>query len=311
MVGKQDSLSLLVRVPNWLGDCVMAFPGLAALSQLGFKLHLLGPSWLADVYSRDDWVYSVWPKQFKAQLNLMKSLPSKQMILLPNSFSSAWVARRARKETVGYHTDWRRFLLSYAYKKPLALHEVEYFALLMQKAAQVFGGASVDALDIKGSSLPLPQLVQQDARQILRSSGVLGAYCVICPFAVGAGERGQDKVWPHWQDLLDRLVERGITCVMCPGPQDIMSFPDSPGVFSLLDIGLGVYKSILADAQFVIANDTGPMHLAASVNTATLGVFGCTDPVRVRPWQGHFLGSVNHWPQLDSVVKWIDRRGLC
>ncbi len=41
--------------------------------------------------------------------------------------------------------------------------------------------------------------------------------------------------------------------------------------------------ALLADADIVVANDTGPMHVAAAVGTPLLALFGATDPVVSAP----------------------------
>jgi ADP-heptose:LPS heptosyltransferase len=53
---------------------------------------------------------------------------------------------------------------------------------------------------------------------------------------------------------------------------------------------------LLAQTELVIANDTGPMHLAAAVGTATIGIFWCQS----YPNWAH-LHRTNHRP----LVSWI------
>lgn len=42
--------------------------------------------------------------------------------------------------------------------------------------------------------------------------------------------------------------------------------------------------SLLAAAQFVVAGDTGPLHLAVAMGTPVVGLYGATDPVRNGPY---------------------------
>ena len=44
--------------------------------------------------------------------------------------------------------------------------------------------------------------------------------------------------------------------------------------------------SLLAEMDLLIANDSGPLHMAAAIGTPTLGIFGPTDPRRIGPY-GH------------------------
>jgi ADP-heptose:LPS heptosyltransferase len=51
--------------------------------------------------------------------------------------------------------------------------------------------------------------------------------------------------------------------------------------------------ALLEGASLVIANDSGPMHIAAAVGTPTIAIFGPTDPARVGPLgSGHQVLAV-------------------
>ena len=57
-------------------------------------------------------------------------------------------------------------------------------------------------------------------------------------------------------------------------------------------------------AEWVIANDSGPMHLAAALGVRVLGIFGPTDPQRNGPWHGRDL-SISRY---DRCVCHYERR---
>lgn len=55
---------------------------------------------------------------------------------------------------------------------------------------------------------------------------------------------------------------------------------------------LAQLMAVLANVDLMVSNDSGPMHLAAALNTPTLGIFTCTDPDRSGPGgQGHEMVS--------------------
>ncbi len=55
---------------------------------------------------------------------------------------------------------------------------------------------------------------------------------------------------------------------------------------------LAQLMAVLADVDLMISNDSGPMHLAAALNTPTVGIFTCTDPDRSGPGgEGHEMVS--------------------
>src|SRR5262249_39796058 len=72
-------------------------------------------------------------------------------------------------------------------------------------------------------------------------------------------------------------------------------------------LSLGAYAAILAGAEAVIANDSGPMHLAAAVGVPVLGIFGVSDPSRTRPWGGGFAGGPSSWPSLNTVLSIFEK----
>ena len=68
-------------------------------------------------------------------------------------------------------------------------------------------------------------------------------------------------------------------------------------------IDLQIYAAVMALAKGVLANDSGPMHLAAAVGGTVLGIYGVSDPQRYRPWGGATIGSADAWPEPNHVVE--------
>jgi heptosyltransferase-2 len=65
-----------------------------------------------------------------------------------------------------------------------------------------------------------------------------------------------------------------------------------------------VYAGLLKRARVVVANDTGPGHIAAAVGAPLLSVLGPTDAERYRPWGAHArLVQAEPWPDDDAVQR--------
>src|SRR5213595_2323739 len=86
--------ALIVRAPNWLGDAVMALPALEAVrrAQPDAKLIVAARPSVAPLFAevtgaRPDQIVVVDDDRESAQL---KALGAGAILLLPNSFSSAW-----------------------------------------------------------------------------------------------------------------------------------------------------------------------------------------------------------------------------
>jgi heptosyltransferase-2 len=75
-------------------------------------------------------------------------------------------------------------------------------------------------------------------------------------------------------------------------------------------VGLGAYAALLRDAALVVANDTGPGHMAAAVGAPLLSVLGPTDPARwgaVGPTVHIMRQGTDGWPGLDAVAAQAQR----
>ena len=97
-------------------------------------------------------------------------------------------------------------------------------------------------------------------------------------------------------------TQPGLVVVPGPGEVDIVRqwYPD---VLAFEGVDLGVYAGILRRARLVVANDTGPAHIAASVGAPLLSVLGPTDAARHRPWGSHVtIVQQTPWPTLEHVA---------
>ena len=88
------------------------------------------------------------------------------------------------------------------------------------------------------------------------------------------------KKWPYYNELIQLINERfenQFKIVVAPGPHEIK---DSSDINSLcvLDNGkaldISQLASLIKDSSFVIANDTGPAHMAAHLGVRGLALFG-------------------------------------
>lgn len=105
--------------------------------------------------------------------------------------------------------------------------------------------------------------------------------------------RWPSKNWPteRFAEVAHQLQAQynaTITLIGAPGDEavcatiaDTLSGPchNEAGQTSLSEMG-----SILASADLLIANDSGPVHMAAAIGTPTVVIFGPTDPLRIGPY---------------------------
>ena len=170
--------------------------------------------------------------------------------------------------------------------EPAGAHVVEMNLSLARTAGASAGPAQFPLQISPDADAWLDQ--QLETRQLTE-------FYVICP---GGGWRS--KCWPAEQygHLHRRLVERhGWRGVVTYGPgeralaESARLVAGEPEPF-VLGADLAQLKALLRRAKFVVAADTGPLHLAAALGTPVVGLYGPTDPQRNGPYG-----------QLDSVVR--------
>ena len=88
------------------------------------------------------------------------------------------------------------------------------------------------------------------------------------------------KKWPHYNKLIELISNRygdEYKIVTAPGPSEINNVKDINAI-TLLDNGraldISQLTSLIKGSSFVVANDTGPAHIAAHVGAKGLTLFG-------------------------------------
>ena len=116
------------------------------------------------------------------------------------------------------------------------------------------------------------------------------------------------KRWPadRFAELGDRLAERyRATILVFGGPEEhtlkaqVCARMRSASVAA--DVPLHVSAALIARCACVVSNDSGLMHVAASQNVPTFGLFGPTDERRTAPWgpNGHVIRAAGTEPTYD------------
>ena len=105
----------------------------------------------------------------------------------------------------------------------------------------------------------------------------LDKYIVLFPFC---SAHLQIKKWPYYNELIELIKNKynnKFKVVVVPGPSEINDAKDI-NVISVLDdekiLDISQLSSLIKDSSFVIANDTGPAHIAAHLGAKGLTLFG-------------------------------------
>jgi lipopolysaccharide heptosyltransferase II len=110
------------------------------------------------------------------------------------------------------------------------------------------------------------------------------AYAVLLP-----GTNWATKRWPaeHFAALVEPLCERfGLRTVIAGGPGDVELAKQIPGAFDLTGkTNLRQLVALLERAAVVVANDSGPMHIASALGRPLVTPYGPTSAVRTGPYR--------------------------
>jgi len=302
--------ALFIRLPNWVGDVCMALPAIDRLARAGFALRLGGRAWASDLLAGHGHAVAALPRGLRASAAATRCSGARHGVLFTNSLGSALAARLGGVAAVGHRGEGRSCLLAVAVRR-VAVHEVEAFWHLAGEAVKRWAGGDGDPPPPSRLALVLSAAHRDAATTALAAAGIAAPYRVLCPSATGT-IAGIAKCWPGFAMLCRGLVERGERVVACPGPGEEAAVTAAlPGATILSGLGLGAYAAVLAGARGVIANDSGPLHLAAAVGAAVIGVFGPSDPARTRPWSpaGRCVVGADGWPQVDAVRGVVDEMG--
>jgi len=280
-----DTERLLIELPSWIGDVVMATPVLRAAREALPKAQIAGlmrPG-IDVLLAGCPWIDERIVAQTKGLGGVVRGARAVRRfrpdaaILLPNSFRSALALRLGGAPTrVGYARDGRGFLLTAPLdveRKKGPTPTLDYYVRL---AAFAFGRAIHD----RAPTLFVSEEERAAADRLLE--GVGSPFVVLNP-----GANKPTKRWPaaRFAAAGDALAARqGMSVVVngSPGERDVVdAVVDgcAAGAVNLVERGvtLGSLKAVIERAALLVTNDTGPRHIAAALGTPTVVLFGPTD----------------------------------
>jgi heptosyltransferase II len=288
-------MKLLVRMPNWIGDAVMALPVLGSLaaSRAGIEVWAAGEPWLGDLLSPGLGVRGALTirrdrgmKALRREAAAIRALGFDAGLLLTNSFGTALLFRLAGiPGRWGYLRDARGPLLTRRVRVREALeprHQRDYYLDLLVglgfSPSFAGSGLAVTAVERAAAERRLDEAGRDRARPLV----------IINPGAA----YGPAKRWPADRfAALARLFQARagaeIALVGSAGEKDIAAAVAAGLERPALNLaGATTLRELLALiglARLFVTNDTGPMHIADALETPILAVFGPTEPAVTGP----------------------------
>ncbi len=297
---------ILIRMPNWLGDAVMATPILEDIRHAYPDAHItilcheaIGSLLQQNPFADDFILFSKDikkdPKQLRELFARLRASSFDIGLLLTNSFSSAWwFFRSGIKKRIGYRTHYRRLLLTQSL--PLPHNEETQHQVLTYKTL-------LSALNIPlSSSAPKLFVTQKEIAQahtFLHTYGISSQHTIIGINPSAA--YGEAKCWPidRFQQLCTYLLKHPDLHILCFGDAS------SKQLISTLTSGmqnrvhnlaaatsLRELLALISQCRCLVTNDSGPMHIAAALQVPLVALFGSTNEIKTGPYG--YKGSVIH-----------------
>jgi len=288
----QTNRTIAIIAPNWLGDAVMSLPAVGMLgAALGANVSVIAPEATARVYwglSDVDELVVLGKRGptrgIRARARYLRKTRPAAAVMMPPSFSSAagpWLAGVPVR--VGYRSDRRQMALT---------HPVELRAARDEHLSRDFLRLGTTALECLALSPPdsyeTPSIRVADADYAGLErvfEGAVHPYVVVVPGAT----YGPAKSWPwrRYREAVGILGEEHQVVLAGTEAERPMCERIAEGSGSVVNLAgktpLGTFLALLSRARVVLANDSGSPHLAASVGTPVVVLFGSTSPQWTAP----------------------------
>jgi len=284
--------NILVVGPSWVGDMVMAQTLFKALKQQNptARLEVLAPDWSRPILERMPEVSATHAMSIghgklnlKARFQLakqLKKLKFDEAIVLPNSWKSAlipWLAKIPKR--TGFLRELRFGLLNdfrVLDKKRFPKMIERYHSLAYPKSQRDLPEPLLPQLEI-GINSRL-DAIQKFALEAMLAQPILA----LCPGAeFGASKRWpeeyyakvaafkQTEGWSVW--IFGSKNDAAVAArIQAATNQQCVDFTGKTSLAEAIDL--------LSLATAVVTNDSGLMHIAASLQKSLVAVYGSTDP---------------------------------
>jgi heptosyltransferase II len=292
--------NIIVRMPNWLGDLVMATPVLADLRKQwpNATITAMCQSNVAPILKNDPNIDELFSFQrpngwipHQQHWNIINALRMGKYdlgVLLTNSFSSAWWFLMGKvKNRVGYKGNLRNFLLTQAI--PFPPHKkTQHLVLTYKMLLQPLG----IPLTNSEPQLYLSQEERDAADALLVGCGITKGKNVVVGINPGAAF-GTAKCWlpERFREVTNKLLENPNVFVIyfgdpagTPLVNDICKDQSNRVINMAGKTTLRELVALINTCSIFLTNDSGPMHIAAALKVPLLALFGSTDDVRTGPY---------------------------
>jgi heptosyltransferase I len=297
-------MKILIIKPSSLGDIILAIPVVSALKQSYPDAYI---SWLVNSsfrelitlvhgvdeiidFDRGGWknIYLLF-NNLKKLFELSKKIRKKKFDIifdLQGLFRSgyfSWISGARRR--IGF--DNAREFASFFYTETVPVKGKKIHAVdANMKMVEYFTG-------MDGKSAPAEINFGLSVPERLPEKLINSEYCVFCP-----STRWQSKKWPqdYYLKLAEIINSKGLKVVITGDMSDAVFWEkhQHDGIISLCGkTSLTSLAGVIAKAEYVVTNDSGPMHLAVALGRKVYAIMGPTDPGKTGPYRNAEIITAN------------------
>jgi heptosyltransferase-2 len=297
----------MLRVPNWVGDAVMALPALRELRRIFSEANitLVARPWVAGLFEGEGLADDLIPVpdgrglaqaagDFVRQTRLFRRRRFDLAVLLQNAFGAALLTRLAGvKMIAGYATDRRGALLDLAipfepnYK---GNHQVRYYLNIAAELERAMTGETHVEIESARPALNVTGADREQARLMLGDWGIARAAPILAVSPGATNSLAKRWLVERFAATADRFAEqKGFQTIIVGAPGDqgvadeVARQMRSRAVVLAGRTSIADLKALLACCALVVSNDTGTAHVAGALGVPTVVVFGPTEHVSTRP----------------------------
>ena len=298
---------LVVRY-RFIGDMILTIPFLRNLryqypnAQIDMLVSPNSGEVLEDCPYIDNFIYFDTSRKHRYEIGKgkRKSFWHYVFELRQNKYDKAYILKRSLssavlcclagiKERIGYDTEYRGFLLTK--KVPYDTHKHESLCFL-------------DVLEAEGGRVKdnyLENWVSADSlkkvQELFKEQNIP---CNTKKAVVNVTATNQNKVWDinNFARIIEYLSnEKGVQVIFIGAPSDKEIYENIrfqeelkiPPINLCGDVSIKGSLAVIKEADFIIGNDSGNLHMASSVKTKVIGLYG---PMPFEKWKALGEGNI-------------------
>lgn len=303
--------NILIRLPNWLGDMVMATPLVKAIGLqypdatidviakkgIDFLLDSFPPH--QHTYSFDKATYPGLAGAWKFGKEISKQKKYDLLFCMPDSLSSAVMARATNaKNRIGFSKEMRQLLLTDAYKKPRGKHRVEEYMCLLEKYTKQ--KLNTPPVELKVTAPLPPQFT--------------APYWVININSEASSRRLPAAKAVSIIQKIRTITQDTILLIGSPKESDFVNevyaqLENKTNIISIAGkTSIAELTGLLSHAEIMLTTDSGPAHVSNALGTPTLVLFGAGNEKNTGPFNKNNscvirLGKLACEPCMNNVCK--------